>query len=370
MSSFLQSAAPATQQALVDYLNGLAQVSGYASALAATRLPVLTSPFPGYAEYADRYAVASAHALDWSQGVLPLTHAAPEAIVNLSALLQRQSRAVAAALATLADDPSDADAQAAVRDGFAAVEAELRQTSAATDSLYEAVEAFAATISADADALSGLADAAVAAADGDADAVKRLAKVMNELRDQISTLDEIMTLDTLGKWDFKLFLVVVGLAAGIAFANPLAGFVVGILGATFTSFVDIGGTSVTKEQVAELQKEIDQVTAESGALTTDLGILHAVADSFRALSAQASGLSGSIAAVAATWSGLTDEVNVVLADFEAAEAEVPESAAQAAALLAAAGDEWSELEAAAAALVQVEYVQQTAPSAVPPSPQH
>jgi hypothetical protein len=76
------------RQALVDYVNATATVSGFAYGLYKTQLAVLLQPPPGYADFAERLAAAKIHVSAWINGLVPAFGLVPAALVSANLLIQ------------------------------------------------------------------------------------------------------------------------------------------------------------------------------------------------------------------------------------------------------------------------------------------
>src|SRR4051794_12903705 len=97
----------AEQQALLNYVNSVAAVTSYATAVAQTRLPALVLTPDWYASYISSFEQVQAHALTWLNGLLPEISQLPAAVIDADPLVQARVSATSAALAELATDPGN-----------------------------------------------------------------------------------------------------------------------------------------------------------------------------------------------------------------------------------------------------------------------
>lgn len=348
----------ASEQVMVDYVNAVSEVSGYAYGLIKTRLPVLRDPFPTYAEYVDKFGVACSHMLIWTDSLLSNFHGVPASVVNLNSMLRSQLSTLIQLLTELKVAPQSPELSTEINSQFTALQSELQRALNAVTALVADIDEFAATIGSDAEMLQQLADAAEEAEDGDRAQIQKLQDVVAEIQDTISAMNERMTLEKFGQWDMKILLVAAGITSGLIVGGPAGSIAVGLLGATVTTFVPIGGTVISQEDVDRLQGQMDRVSEEIGALNTDIGLLQSVAIEFSAMTPEASSeLLEDLNQVKALWQDLGGDIQAVVEQLNTAMSEwtTSEGIDKAITDLTQVGGDWEQIEAAASTLSQIQY---------------
>ena len=346
----------ATQQGLIDYANAVAEVSAYAHGMNNTDLPVLQQPFTDYANYITRLSDARSHSLLWQDSVLVNFDQVPQSLLNLNNIVHSAIASLLTLLERLRSSPGDPDVTKQIHAALTALKSDLQGSDAALLDLEEAVSDFASTIKDDGDNLQQLAAAATKAAAGDAAAIKKLKTIISEVRDEISTMNERMTLEKFGQWDLRILLVGLAAAVGVI-TGPVGPIVIGVLGATVTVFGGIGGTVVTEEDVKRLQAEIQPISDEIGGLNTTLALLQSIADSYSALSQKGDEVTAALKVVKALWQSLEVDLQAALDNFQTVQSDwqTVTGIDQAIAALGELKQSWSEMEAFAGALAELKY---------------
>jgi hypothetical protein len=355
----------AEQQALLDYVNSVAAVTSYASAVAQTKLPALVLTPDWYAGYISSFELVQAHALTWLNGLLPEISQLPTAVIDADPLVQARVSAASAALTELAADPGDAAAQQAAQAALLALQSILLPVQQALDNVDGSMLGFMTKLAADLTTLKAMADAANAASGADQAEVAKLTGVITELRAAIANLEEIAHLENLLKGDLALFVVVVAATIGW-FGGPI---IDGLLGmAVLGTAAGIGKKAASTADVTGLQNDITNVQQEISAESVEVAAIQATVAGFEQLVGSGAGTQQALADVTGNWTSQSSAIDAVLADLARAQSDVSReqvAAAQTAVNLLA--SQWSALLAAMQLLAGVSVQAATEPVPIPPS---
>lgn len=354
---------PTEQQALLDYVNSVAAVTSYATAVAQTKLPGLVLTPDWYGSYISSFEQVQAHALTWLNGLLPELTQLPPAVINADPLVQIRVQAVSAALTKLAANPQDGQARQAALMSLTVLQSLLLPVRQAMDNLDGNLTKFITELAADLATLQAMATAAEAASGADQAEVAKLTGIIAELRQAIATREEIAHLENLLKGDLVIFVVVVAATIGW-FAGPI---IDGLLGMGLLGLASgIGDKVASQADVTQLQAEIGNVQQEISTEAVEIAAIQATVSGFEQLVNSGSGTQQALAVVTGNWTSQSNSIDAVLADLASAQAEV--SAGQVAAAQAAMAEldgQWASLVAAMQLLAGVSVQAASQPVPIP-----
>jgi hypothetical protein len=311
---------PAQQQALLDYVNATAAVTGYANAVAQTQLPSLVLTPDWYADYVTSFEQAQAHALTWLNGLLPEITGLPAAVIDADPLVQERLNAVTAALGQLAAaDPTNPAVKQAVQAALTNLQSILLPVQQALDNLDRYLADFVGELGTDLATLQSMATVASAAAGADQAEVAKLNGIIAQLQQAIATREEIASLENLLKGDLIIFVVVVAATIGW-FAGPI---IDGLLGMALMGVAAGVGKKVASEaDVTELQAEISNVQKEISAVSVEVAAIQSTVAGFEQLVDSGTGTQQALAEVTGNWTADAGQIDAVLADLGEVQADV------------------------------------------------
>jgi hypothetical protein len=356
---------PAEQQALLDYVNSVAAVTSYATAVAQTKLPVLVLTPDWYGNYVTRFEQVQAHALTWLNGLLPELSQLPPAVTEADPLVQARLGTVSAALTELDADPGNQAAQQAAQAALLALQSILQPVQQALDNLDGSLFEFVTKLAADLTTLKAMADAATAASGADQAEVSKLTGIITELRDAIANLQQIAHLENLLKADLALFVVAVAATLGW-FGGPV---VEGLLAmAVIGTMAGIGDKAASTADVTDLQKMITNVQQEISAESVEVAAIQATVTGFEQLVGAGTGTQQALAEVTGNWTSQSSAIDAVLADLAGAQFDVShEQVAAAQSAVTKLATQWASLVAAMRLLAGVTVHPAAQPVPIPQS---
>ena len=355
----------AEQQALLDYVNSVAAVTSYASAVAQTKLPVLVLTPDWYAAYISKFELVQAHALTWLNGLLPELGQLPAAVIDADPLVQTRVGAASSALTELATDPGNQAAQQAAQAALLALQSILQPVQQALDNVDGNLFKFVTQLATDLTTLQSMADAANTAAGADEAEVAKLTGLIAELRAAIANLEEIAHLENLLKGDLALFVVVVAATIGW-FGGPI---IDGLLGmAILGTAAGIGKKAASTADVTGLQNDITNVQQEISTESVEVAAIQATITGFQQLVGSGGSTQQSLSDVTGNWTSQSSAIDAVLADLANAQSDISReqvAAAQTAVTKLATG--WAALLATMQLLAGVSVQAADQPMPIPPS---
>jgi len=349
----------AEQQALLNYVNSVAAVTSYATAVAQTKLPALVLTPDWYASYITSFEQVQAHALTWLNGLLPEISQLPTAVTDADPLVQARANAAAAALVALAPDPGNQAAQQAAQDALLDLQSILQPVQQALDNVDGNLLKFVTQLNTDLTTLQSMADAANTASGADQAEVARLTGLIAELRAAIANLEEIAHLENLLKGDLALFVVVVAATIGW-FGGPI---IDGLLGmALLGTAAGIGKKAASTADVTGLQADITNVQQEISAESVEVAAIQATVAGFKQLVGSGTGTEQALDDVTGNWTSQSSAIDAVFAELRSAQSDISrEQVAAAQTALSKLATLWSALLAAMQLLVGVSVQAATQP---------
>jgi TolA-binding protein len=348
-------AAAPTQQALLDYQNSCATVNQYAYAITNTSLPVLNQPPSNYGDFATEFAPAKAHCLDWTTGIFPTMLSFPGTIVNQAADLFNVEDTMASAwLDQLIANPNDANAKQGLSKALTVMQSIVSTQLTTAQGLLTSMNTFSTDISADATTLNTIAGQALAAAGADEQTIKNLNDDIASLKDQINTLNTLLTLSEIGI-GLSIF---VGLIGAVCCVIPGAqGIGVGlIVVAVAGEAASITGTVLLNKEIDAKNQAIQEDQQQITQLNQDIVALQAVNSQFQWLETANLATQQAIQTVIQMWQDLSDELTTVQTDLATVGTDATsEQYQQAQNDLTAAAAAWQDVVQFAQALAGVDY---------------
>ena len=348
-------AAVPTSQQLLDYQNSCATVNQYAYAITNTSLPVLNDPPPNYGDFANEFAPAKAHCLQWTTSIFPTMLSFPVTIVSqASSLFTMEDNMADEWLDVLIADPSNQTAKQGLNKALTSMQSIAQDQLSTTENLLNSMNTFAVNIQADASTLNTIAGQALAAAGGDESDIQTLDANITNLKNQINQLNKMLTMAEIG----IAVSIYVGLIGAVCCVIPGAEglgaglVVVGVAGAA-TSITE---TVLLNQQVKDKNAEIQLDQQQIEALNQDIVALQSVNSQFQWLDQANIATQEAIQAVIAMWQALDQELTTVKDDLATMDVDATkEQYQQAQADLATATVAWQEVLDFATALAGVSY---------------
>jgi hypothetical protein len=351
------------QQALLDYVNSVAAVTSYATAVAQTRLPALVLTPDWYGSYISSFEQVQAHALTWLNGLLPELGQLPAAVTDADPLVQARVNAVLAALTELSGDPGNQAAQQAAQLALLALQSILLPVQQALDNIDGSLLRFVSKLAGDLTTLKTMAAAANVASGADQAEVAKLTGVIAQLRQAIANLEEVARLENLLKGDLALFVVVVAATIGW-FGGPI---IDGLLGmALLGTAAGIGKKAVSTADVTYLQDMISNVQKEISAESVEVAAIQATVTGFEQFAGSGAATQQALADVTGNWTSQSSAIDAVLAELAGAQSDVSrEQVAAAQTAVNKLVTQWSALQAAMQLLVGVSVQAASQPVPIP-----
>ena len=313
-------------QSLVDFVNANNQVTGYALAINKAQIPVLKMPPAGYGDIIASVAKIKSHALVWLQTIVESYSSISSSFITYDYILQDQMTGLATALDQLKQNPHDLSARNSIDAVLKKMQAGAGNSFKIVDAFESAIDNFGQTMQPDAESLKALIGQLADDENADQVQVANLQAVISRLHGIIDHENEILTLQTIANWTFKLFVVVVGVSIGAPFQSFGVSIVLGLIGATATTFLPLDKKVDFTTTVADLNKQIDQVSEEVGVINTVVAQLGVLSSQIESLVAKNESGKKAIADVKAFWqqietdlSSLTQNIDAIVADYQSAE---------------------------------------------------
>ncbi|MEO6703078.1 MAG: HBL/NHE enterotoxin family protein [Jatrophihabitantaceae bacterium] len=348
-------AAAPTQQALLDYQNSCATVNQYAFAITNTSLPVLNQPPANYGNFAAQFAPAKAHCLEWTTGIFPTMLSFPQTIVNQSAdLFNLEDTMASAWLDALISNPNNDQAKQGLAKALTAMQAIVQAQLATAQGLVNSMNTFTGDITADANTLNTLAAEALADAGQDQTTITNLNADIDSLKNQISTLNTLLTLSEIGI-GLSIFVGLIG--AVCCFIPGAQGIGVGLIViAVAGEAASITGTVLLNKEIDAKNQAIQEDQVQITQLNQDIVALQATNKQFVWLQQANVDAQAALATVVQMWQDLDNELTTVQKDLTTVGTDVTSAQYQQAQDdLTAAAAAWADVVAFATALAGVSY---------------
>jgi hypothetical protein len=348
-------AAAPTKQQLLDYQNACASVTLYAYSITATNLPVLKEPPTIYAEFAQEFTPAKAHCMEWSGGIFPLMLSFPQTIASQAADLFTVEDSMASSwLGILIDDPQNDRAKAGLQKALQAMQAVAHAQLATAEGLVASLQDFSSNITGDAKALDTLAHQALAAVQDDQQRISVLNGEITDLKNQISTLNKLLTLAEIGM-GVSIFVGLIGVVCcSIPGAQVIGAglIVVGVLGEA----ASITGTVLLNKEINGKNDNIQVDSKSISDLHQDVIALQGVNAQFKWLEQANVAAQNARRTAIQMWRALDVELTTLQQDLTTAgTAATAEQYQQAKNDLDAASAAWQEVVGYASALAGIDY---------------
>jgi hypothetical protein len=274
---------PVSSQALIDYVNASAGVTGYALALSRAALPVLTHPQPWYAGFAGSLVPAKSHALVWINSVLPQMKAVPVAVQNAQSPASGDFASLDAALAALLNAPGDQALIQAAQNAVTDLTTLVLAVQGAVTTFEQAITDFAADLIPDATTLAGFAADAAKTQGADLKDVARLNAAIQNLQDLIAAKTEAYELNNWGKGVIAIFLVVTAATIGWL-GGPVVDGLLGMV--AIGTLAGVGDKLKSELDIQDQVTEIANIQSELSDVNTEIALLQSTSKQFAALTTQ------------------------------------------------------------------------------------
>jgi predicted nucleic acid-binding Zn-ribbon protein len=358
-TSLLVTSQPTSQQ-LADYANALIAVNSYAYAITNQQLPVLNSPPPDYAEFANFFAPAKQHALDWSTDIFVSMVQLPVTIVNQAAnLFSTEDTLITEYLKQLVSNPNDAGALQGLQSALSTTQKLIKNQLATVSTINIQLEQFLSNIQQDASTLNSIASAALADAGNDKAAIEQLKADIVSMNQQIATYQTVLTVSEIGI-PLSIF---IGLIGGVVCTIPGAqgigaGLIIAGVAGTGAS---IAGTVIASKNIQALQGAITTEKDQISSLNQDVIQLQAISTQFDALLEASLQAQNALTTIENMWNEMDSVITSVGAELDYVENDVTsEDYQQALTDFGQAADAWSDVVDFAQGLASISYSWQDA----------
>jgi hypothetical protein len=346
------------EQQLADAFNANNAVLAYATGIAKTTLPALSTEPDWYKTFKKRFADAKIHAMKWSNTIVPNLVSIPAGIANYAFTWNTTMMSVDAALTVLVKDPKNAEAQQAVLNGLNQLVGGLSTFENLVGSFGEEIKTFAADISADAQILQKASASAKQTAGYNRQQVEELTKTIKALQDEVKTWQAVQTAAGIAAG------VIFFIGACIAIFSFGLGLAIGIIGAA----AGIATAIAAGAKINTLSAEIRAQQGRMDDLNQQIATLDTLVNTLLDLVKLAQAAGDQMKLVIAAWDQLGKELRTVITDLKSASGDV--SKLDIAGLqrdLAAANADWTKLREFCLKIAAVKYMDAAPPTVVLPT---
>lgn len=358
-TSLLATTQPTSQQ-LADYTNALIAVNSYAYAITNQQLPVLNSPPPDYAEFANFFSPAKQHALDWSTDIFVSMIQMPLTIVNQAAnLFGSEDALITGFLEQLITDPNNAGALKGLQSALDTTKKLIKSQLVTVSTINTQLSQFLSNIQEDAANLNQIAGAALTDAGNDKDAIEQLKADIVSMNQQIATYQTVLTVSEIGI-PLSIF---VGLIGGVICTIPGAqgigaGLIIAGVAGTGAS---IAGTVIASKNIKALQGAITSEKDQISSLNQDVIQLQGISTQFAALLEASLQAQNAITTIENMWTEMNSIITAVSTDFANTENDLTsDDYQQALTDFGQAADSWDDVVNFAQGLASITYSWQDA----------
>jgi hypothetical protein len=340
-------------QLLADSFNANNYVLAYVLAVNGTNLPQLTPEPTWYQAFLAQFADAKTHALEWQNSVTPGLIAIPTSILNYAPIWSLNTATITQAVAVLQVDPTNQQAQQAVRDSLQTLLAGTGDQISAATKFQQTINTFAGNLIQDAANMQAAIQKAKQQQGYDQQQVDQLVTDISSLQSQISTWQVV---ETAG-----------GIAAGVSFFAGCciaifsfgAGLAFGILGAA----AGIATAVAASVEIQQLSAKIAADQAAMSDLNQQIGTLTVIQQNLQQLISSSKKASLQVQLILKTWTTLEAEVTQVINDLDAADSDLsPMNLPQLVIDMNDANTDWAVLQQFCTVIAGIQYNTATPPT--------
>jgi hemolytic enterotoxin HBL len=341
-------------QQLADSFNANNYVLAYVVAVTGTDLPALSPQPSWYQSFLAQFADAKTHALEWQNSVTPGLIAIPTSILNYAPIWSMNTATINQAVAILRQDPSNQQAQAAVRASLQTLsQGTSAQLSAAT-AFQQTIDTFSTDLTTDAATMQAAIQNAQQQQGYDQDQVNQLVADVNSLTSQIATWQVVATAS--------------GIGAGVAFFAGCviaifsfgAGLAFGIVGAA----AGIATLIAADVEIQKLSLQVAKDQVQMSDLNQQIATLTVIEQNLQELITLSQQASQQVQLILDTWSTLEQEITAVITDLDDAQGDLSSmDLPQLAADMTDANADWATLQQFCTVIAGIQYNTATPPSA-------
>jgi hypothetical protein len=344
---------PPIDQQLADSFNANNSVLAYVMAITGTNLPALSPQPDWYQAFLAEFSSAKTHALGWQNSVTPGLIAIPTSIANYGPIWSMNATTINQAVTVLQQDPTNQQAQAAVRTSLQTL---LQGTNAqllAANDFQQTIDTFSTDLTADATNMQLAIQNAEQQKGYDQQQVDQLVTDVDNLKSKIATWQVVET--------------AAGIGAGVAFWAGCviaifsfgAGLAFGIIGAA----AGIATMIAASIEIQQLSYKVAQDQADMSDLNQQIGTLTVIEQNLQELIALSQAASQQVQLILDMWSTLQHEIAAVITELDNAQGDLSSmNLPQLAADMNEANNDWATLQQFCAVVAGIQYNTATPPS--------
>ncbi|GAA4716469.1 HBL/NHE enterotoxin family protein [Phytohabitans rumicis] len=300
------------EQQLADSFNSNNAVLAYARSLTGTQLPHLTPPLPWYDKFQSQFADAKVHAMLWQNTVTPGLVGIPTGILNFALLWSLNNATITQAIDVLDRDPHNQEAKDTVVYCLRELHAGVGRHLAAATQFQGTIKDFSSKLTSDAKLMNEAIQQATKSAGYNEGEVARLVKHVEELRNEISKWQIVVTASAIGAGvSFWLGAVIAIFSFGFGLAFSVVGAATGIA-------LMIAADVKIKQLTAQV--ELDQKNMKE--LNVQIATLKLIEENLTTLVKLSEAASAQVELILKAWDSLEKEILAVLDDVTAAQGDV------------------------------------------------
>jgi hypothetical protein len=318
-----------TSQQLLNYANALIVVNNYAYAITNQTIPTLSGQQPpDYASFAEQFAPAKLHALNWSTNIFVSMIQLPSTIVNQAAGLFNMEKAmIKSFLDILISDPGNQQAKSRLNVALTDVQTMIHTQIATVQNIETQLNTFAGQIAIDAVTLAGIAtEATNDATITDKQAIINLKADIQRLNNEIANLNLLMGLSEVGI-PISIFVGLVG--AVVCFIPGATAYGVGLIAIGVTGLAaSIAGTVITNIAVSDANNVIQGNRTNIANIDQDISLLNALSSQFTNLYNANVAAASALTTIKTMWTSLESTINQVNTDLTTVGSDITSSTYQ------------------------------------------
>lgn len=343
------------KQALVDYANAVATVNLYAYSITQQDLPDLKRPPEDYADFTVAFAPAKKHCLEWTGGIFPSILSFPRIIVEqTNDLFNLESTMGKDYLKILQSDPGNVAAKNGLNSILTSMQNIIQQQIDTSNNIIHSLNNFSENINKDAGSLSDIAKRSLDDMQSDSDKIIELNKTIQDLNDQLSTFQTLLTVSQIGT-AVCIFVGLIGLVVCVVPGGQKAGIGILIL-AAMGEIASIATWIISQEQIDSINKSIAAIRASVADLNQDVIVLQSVSQAFQNLVTANMAAQNALLTINKMWRDLYNDLQKVKTDLTNTENEVTsEDYFNAESKLKDADNDWKQVVEFAKALADIDY---------------
>jgi hypothetical protein len=340
---------PIDQQLALSF-NANNAVMAYVLALTGSTLPALSPQPDWYQAFVTQFSSAKTHAMEWQNSVTPGLVSIPTGILNYALLWGMNTSTITQAIEVLNRDPGNQQARQTILASLQSLQGGVSQQLATASNFQQTIDSFATQLTGDAQAMRQAIQNASSSEGYDQQQVQRLTNDINDLNDEISKWQTVVT--------------AAGIGAGVAFfAGAViamfsfgAGLAFGIVGAS----AGIATIVAAEVKIQELATKIAQDQGNMSSLNQQIAALKVIESNLTTLNHLSSAASQQVQLIIQAWQSLEQELNQVVGDLTAAQGDLSRmNLPQLQADMAHANADWQALQSFCSVIAGIHYNEAT-----------